>query len=387
MAGPKYDPFSRRTFGLSLRVWTPYNRAMEGWLAGISKEKDGHVVGTIPVLYATPEKAFARREAPLNEGRPDIPMISFYLSSIDMAFDRVNGFFPSFRPFERTSVPGSDRVRSYPRMLPVNLSYSVNLWAKHIYETHLVDWDLLSRMRPYSYLNVYGADCPLYFESVSDSSDLEPGAQSDREIRRDYSFRVEGWLPLPYTEEARLQKITIGMTDDEDAGNEPENAEDQNLFPEWALPADALGGVLVTNVFGEQSNISSARVPEVTSWEVDRPVEPHQFTGPEVEATGAVRMPDGSVISDRGSVAIAFDLAHTPPWTPTPGTPLLVWQPRNETNPSGARYGSVFLYRRVRTRDGNEFHGVVPEGHFVEPARLTANGIDLYEAERIDTLT
>jgi len=384
LAGPKYDPFSRRTFGLSLRVWTPYNRAMEGWLSGIAKEKNGHIVGTIPVVHATPEKAFARRESPLNESSPDIPMISFYLSSLDMAFDRVNGFLPSILPFERTMVPGSDRVRTHPRMLPVNLNYSVSLWAKHIYETHIVDWDLLSRMRPYSYLNVYGADCPLYFESTTDSSNLEPGASSDREIRRDYSFRIEGWLPLPYTEEARLKKITIAVTDDEGAGDEPENTEDPNLFPEWALPAGALGGVVVTQSFVKQTNVSDLRVPKVESWEHTDTVEPHHFAGPTVETTDVVQMPDGSVVANRGVVAIAFDLANTPPWNPSPGAPLLVWQPRDETDPGGARYGSAFLYRKIRTRDGNEFHGVVPTGRFAEPARLTANGIDLYEVERID---
>jgi len=382
MAGPKYDPFTRRTSGLSLRVWRAYNMAMEDWLSGISKDKDGQTYGTIPVLYATPEKAFARREAPLNEGRPDIPMISFYLTSFDLAFDRVNGFLPSFIPFERVRVPGSDRVRSVPRMLPVNISYQVNLWAKHVYEVQLVDWDLVSRMRPYSNIHVYGADCPVRLESASDSSDLEPGSTDDRQIRRDYSFRVEGWVPLPYTEDDRLKKITIGMTDDVDAGDEPEGTNDDELFPEWTLPADAAGGVLVTTRFQLDTTTLSPGTPGVYDWEESVPLG--GGTGStEIIGTGAVRLPDGSVMADRGAVAFVFDLAHTPPWNPTPGAPLLVWQPRDETHPSGARYGSIYLYRRVRVPEGNEFHGVVPNGYFVEPARVTADGASLYEPLRV----
>jgi len=384
MAGPKYDPFTRRTYGLSLRVWTPYNQSMQGWLEGIPKERDGGVVGTIPVIMSTPERAFARRRAPLNEGRPDIPMISFYMASFDYDFDRVNGFVPSHQTYELVRVPGTDRVRRVPKMLPVSINYMATLWAKHLYQVQIADWDLGSRMRPHSYINTYGADCPVYFESASDSSDLEPGSAGDRQIRRDYSFRVEGWMPLPYVEEDRLEKITIGITDDESAGDEPYGADDE-LDPEWELPTSAFGGVLVRQRMKEATGASALQsVPEVETWEKAQSI-PSGPNGAEI-GEASIRLPGGVATRDRGRVAFVFDITNLPPWTPTPGSPVLIWQPRDDTNPTGDRYGAAYLYRKIRVVGGYEFHGVAPDGRFVEPARLTSDGVTLFEAERVETM-
>jgi hypothetical protein len=218
MSDSQYDYFSHRTLGVGFKVWAEYHSAIKTWLSDISKWRGGRIYGKYPVIYSTPELAFARDIAPLNQGNPDLPMFSFFLSSV--SFNKDRWFVPSLPglTWEKEAV-GQDadgnptEWRLYFKSLPYDLNYSISLWHKEEFEAEYADYDILSRFRPLSYVQANGADSPIHIESISDSSELEPGVAADRRLRRTYSIRVEGWLPLPWEQVSRIENISSTLTD------------------------------------------------------------------------------------------------------------------------------------------------------------------------------
>jgi len=236
MSGATYDPFSHRYDGLYFLAWDSYNRAIYHWLSGIKVyNKTKH--NDVNVLFNTPERAHARLIAPQTNQRVTIPALSFYINSVSQDLNRQ--FFPTVHPW--TTIPTYDsdgNVVSWQRhskALPYDLSYTVTLWYKYDFEMQQVEANLLWRFTPLSYIMGNGAVSPIYLESISDSSDLEVGPETDRVMRRTYSLRVDAWLPLPYQEFDPLSNINIGMvgasvfSDDIGANNITGDSEIDNI--------------------------------------------------------------------------------------------------------------------------------------------------------------
>ena len=268
---PKYDPFSGRIDGIGFEAWKEYDDAFFAWLSNIGKFRAGSPHGTIPVVLASPEKAFAKAQIPLNEGQPDIPLISFYMTTVSLDYDK-RGLVPGHILIDKYKKT-SDQWALSGVSTPVTLTYSVTLWAKHYYEIRYVAWAILMRFKPNSFIMANGAASQILFESGSDASDLEPGAGADRSMRHDFSFRVEGWLPRQYIVADSIHKVNIGIVEGDDETVDTD--EDPNLFPEMTLQ-DGSGAVIMTEQVDLSQNYAfgvlgfSGPSPGVATKSVDR---------------------------------------------------------------------------------------------------------------------
>jgi len=217
MSQTRYDPFDNRTFGIGFEAWKEYNDAIYKWLSHIPKWREGRAEGEIGVVYATPERAFARQVSPPVEGRIDIPKFSFSLNSVSP--DRDRQAVPSIPEAYWYKRRVGEEWQRHLKAMPFDLAYTINFWHKKVFEANYVDWELLSRFRPISYVMANGTNNPVHLESVVDASDLEPGVNADRVLRRTYSIRVEGWLPLPYTQVPSVESINTTFTDIDPGSN------------------------------------------------------------------------------------------------------------------------------------------------------------------------
>lgn len=198
-----------RDWGIYFPWFRAYNLGMKEWLSWINEGRPETQGSFIPVIFATPERAFADFVRPRVEGQVDLPVISFALTAIN--FDQAR-FKPSYLPFNRRKI--GDKWQLIPRSMPWDINYNVTVWSRFYETLDIVSYALLSRFTPKSYLYANGAASEISFQGHSDSSTLEPGADQDRVLRHDYQFKVNGWMPMPYKEVGSIRDIIIWITNE-----------------------------------------------------------------------------------------------------------------------------------------------------------------------------
>ena len=228
-----------------------YNERMKAWLECIEEGRPETQGKTIPVIYATPERAFSDFIRPRVEGQVDLPIISFSMTGVN--FD-MNRFKPTFNDFHKIRV--GDQWQLQPKSMPWNINYNVTVWAKFHTTLDIVAYSLLSRFTPKSYLMVGGRLSQIDFEGQNDSSDLEPGANTDRTLRHDYQFKVQGWMPMPFRTVGQVENIVAVFGEGE-----------SELDIDTIL--DPSGVTTIEDGFYSLAGSTESRIPGVYTSEID----------------------------------------------------------------------------------------------------------------------
>lgn len=171
---------------------------------------------TLPVVYATPDRAFAQVFNLINAIRMDLglsplpedsqrryfalPMVSYAMSSLDA---RREWFSLGMTTFANLSDKDA-LVYLYPA--PYNITYTVTIWSR----THEVLYRLIERfILQFRHNTMYfEVDFKSLHEKLgkklisiemtgsAERSELEPGEKRDRVLRYDIDIRVYGYLFL-----------------------------------------------------------------------------------------------------------------------------------------------------------------------------------------------
>jgi hypothetical protein len=198
-----------RDWNYSFPWFREYNEHMMLWLSHITVERPENPK-EVPVIYQTPERAFADKLLPRVNARVDLPIISFVMTGTE--FDRSRMLSYPTLVFDRTFQDGKYHLT--PRPMPWNLNYNVTIWTKFQQDIDIIIYRILSRFTPSSYINPFGIASKVSFESHSDTSTLEPGEEGDRLLRHDLNFNVEGYMPLPSTEVGMIEQVNMVLTND-----------------------------------------------------------------------------------------------------------------------------------------------------------------------------
>lgn len=228
-------------------LFKKYSIEVKRWLEAIFHipRLDG-TNARVNVVYATPERAIAKYVAPLRNKATDIPIIGFYLSSmnyqpekssigenLETIYDKDNNAAKRLRP-----------LQTY------QLTYSVNIWTRLQHDMDLVLYQLATQFLPMRWLAIdssidyknydtlqtmengprQGRDWdsvsnefikrpgqwfPLILESMNDVSELEPGDASDRLIRYDVNLLCDrAFLPVGGYEYKAIKSININTLTD-----------------------------------------------------------------------------------------------------------------------------------------------------------------------------
>lgn len=189
----------------------------------------------VPRVFATPDRAFSRW-VELNPNTPDgakrkqddvtLPLASVSMvgepeldwSRYSMARNRVaytndfNGIFVA---------PHSD---------PYTLRYQIDFWAKtkrHLQllieqwlrafngDITLIRVPILSEGSEYRKLGQKTPimTCEMYHESVTDNSDLEPGEDQNRILRKTVTARINAWLIKGVTQVPTVRRVNLSLMD------------------------------------------------------------------------------------------------------------------------------------------------------------------------------
>jgi hypothetical protein len=207
-----------RDWGLGYPWFKEYNQAMKLWLSHVKVHRPEEPMD-VPVIYQTPERAFADKIRPRVNKRVDLPVISFIMTGTEM--DRSRYHAPSQLIWDR--IREGDRFKLMNRPMPWNISYNVTVWTKFQEDLDTIIYRLLSRFAPHSYIAPFNMASRVNFESHSDTSILEPGEDGDRIIRHDLNFMVNGYMPLPAIETGLIEQVNLVLTDVEDSDVSEEN--------------------------------------------------------------------------------------------------------------------------------------------------------------------
>jgi len=175
-------------------------------------------------VFASPERALSQVKrhirARTGEDPKVVPLPYVSLSRTDSDFD------PSryVRAFVRRKYWSADRSKydTVARPQPIKLTYQAQLWARNLRDIDYVVGRLITSMRGNElYINVK-VPPPInelysrfYLEGIDDASELDAG-NSQRVLRRVFTFGVDAWICYAPYEVGRVEKMTTDIYESDD---------------------------------------------------------------------------------------------------------------------------------------------------------------------------
>lgn len=208
MSDIEKEPYSNAYLGVIVKAFKDHHEGMYSWLSNIGLPPEAGRP-TVPVVYATPERAFAKVVAPQAEGQVDLPVITYYCSGMNL--NQQRRFLPPYVQFQKQKV--GDGWRLYSKAMPWDLTYNVTVITNKVNQADIINWQIITRFTPNSYIKLGRAAICLKLESAVDTSSLEPGKDKDRIVRRDYTINAEGWLELPYQDVGSIGSVITELND------------------------------------------------------------------------------------------------------------------------------------------------------------------------------
>lgn len=213
-----------------------YDQMVYDWLGGLEypiQNKDGDIVfPSVPRVFATPERAFAKMMEVINKdktqrfrridsiGQVPLPFISIWR--------QINEFDPQrySRSVQRKMKYSDDclEVRQSPYPSPQNIPYQIEFWTRNrTIINYLLQWLALQFDNNVLYLglNLRDFDLDMYPDPIAiqvkkdnfqDTSDLEPG-EEQRNLRHTLSMTVRGFLFRPIRTVKTVEKTVFDVID------------------------------------------------------------------------------------------------------------------------------------------------------------------------------
>ena len=159
-------------------------------------DRDGNY-RQIKVIYATPEKAFAK------EVRQSLPIATFFRVSVMPNPERFNAFI---RPWYGVPEKVDDTSWEITKFTPVDLQYQVDFWCKYYSDASFLQTQLAHWFAYGAKINCGGLLFPVFLEDLSDASELESDSD-ERFLRFVATLRIEAWLSAEENQEKTIKNI------------------------------------------------------------------------------------------------------------------------------------------------------------------------------------
>jgi hypothetical protein len=220
-------------------------------LAALTLRTKSGAMKEVPKVFATPDRAFEQwlKEHPTNPdgSKRDINDVTLPIISVTRITD--GDFDPERFRFTQYRYGYTDRFRNIlvaQHPTPYTITYQIDLWTKRARHMNQMleqflrsfvgdmriiwveRWDSGSDYRDYEIV-VPTYPSEVYFESIADNSDLEPGEDKNRVIRKTITVRMNAWLFKDAELKRTVQKVGINYRDGEG------NLLDSDEFDEDAL--------------------------------------------------------------------------------------------------------------------------------------------------------
>lgn len=204
-----------------------YDKSLATWASRAPLMEDGK---PIPVIWASPDRAFSTMQSVLDEGRftayqseaqTNIPLPFISIERSQFRFDpsRFHGANALFRKLAR-SVDGKTYYQSrFP--IPYDIDYSINFWCKNnitsknqlIQYCNLAFWqgngfEILLEVDFSNLSELYGKKIiPFESEVIMDNSDLEVQGENERILRFTQSMTAKAWFQGAPTEVGAVLEV------------------------------------------------------------------------------------------------------------------------------------------------------------------------------------
>ena len=159
-------------------------------------DRNGNSV-PVRVIYATPEKAFAR------DSRKSLPIVSFFRISVMPNPSRFNAFI---RPWYGVPARKEDLNWEITKFTPVDVQYQVDVWCKYYSDASYLQTQLVHWFAYGGKINCGGLLFSVFLEDLSDLSELESDSD-DRILRFSATLRVESWLSAEERNVMRIEEV------------------------------------------------------------------------------------------------------------------------------------------------------------------------------------
>jgi hypothetical protein len=137
----------------------------------------------------------------LKEGRARLPLATISRERHEFNVDK---FSPSYHNLGyRYLNSRKDLVSQYKRPVPYNVDYTVTIWAEHKRDAEYIQYQALTRFNPLAEFRMSDGriqgNIQMTFGGSTDASEKETGYDQHANVRYEFSFTAEAWLPLPET--------------------------------------------------------------------------------------------------------------------------------------------------------------------------------------------
>lgn len=179
----------------------------------------------IPLMFATPERAWARMRKKFQknisqdrEFKIPLPFISVQQIG-DTTFDPRRYLYKKIL-YRRVALETTDYTASlaHAHPLPYTFQYSAELWVKTRYEARVAAaqfaalWDSggMCYRRVDHGIPMGVKFIPFFLEGITDNTNLE-AVDQQRSLRWTFTVRVEGWLPPVTVEQKLIHQVNVSV--------------------------------------------------------------------------------------------------------------------------------------------------------------------------------
>jgi hypothetical protein len=205
------------------------DEGMKRFLTGINiPTKDG--MKKVEARIAGGDKSVLRwiQDYLKDGGRPKLPVISINRTGAEW---NPQKFSPAYHPMRMRFLDSDgSRIKFVYRPQPYMIEYQISIWAERKRDAEYIQYDIMTRFNPLAVIEVgdehINGPLTLSFNGMTDSSDIEMGADDVPKIRYDISISAEGWLPIPTSKIVPSVLGRVTTLNDEDTGDILESIDD-----------------------------------------------------------------------------------------------------------------------------------------------------------------
>ena len=215
-----------------VQIFSNYDKSFVTKVHGLKlltqdKSKNDVAYG-IPTVFATPERAFAQirkqiaRKRDLPEDKVTVfPLPIASVARIEQKLDLSRYVRFNFRRL--IWVPNDEKYLGMKRPEPWDMTYQVDIYARHIQELDDLTSQIVQWLRADEFYLTVGHPQPMndrlvltQFLGMTENSALDTSNEEKRTLRRTFTFVVHGWIVFPPTTVTLIDRIIIDLYDNID---------------------------------------------------------------------------------------------------------------------------------------------------------------------------
>ena len=190
---------------LDTNIFRPVNSAVYDWLSDNFLDSTAGLYGQMihHLKWAVPDRAFSYQDMHDSAGQPDLPIMSFYLETMEEMQDRrcIPSLLSKYNnpAYDKDLIDGTSIIKLFVK--PYKFVYNIAFWTDQREELERIITVFKYNFAPQIVLypefyegKIEGFYATLYIESSNDLSNLDPG--EDITVYR-YQVNLACEVPLP----------------------------------------------------------------------------------------------------------------------------------------------------------------------------------------------